>query len=87
MFRALLPGRVIEPESFDLPMTEGPECGAFCIPGVPAIHTPSLTSSDPHPRPGWKPGKSTAGQWPYDEGVEPPYLMVPFWGSPELGIL
>lgn len=48
MFRALLPSRVIEPESFDLPMTKGPECGAFCIPGVPAIHTPSLTSSDPH---------------------------------------
>lgn len=22
-------------------------------------------------RPGWKPGKSTAGQWPPEEGVEP----------------
>lgn len=50
MFRArpLLPGWMVEPESFDLPMKKGPECGAFCIPGLPIIHTPSLTSSDPH---------------------------------------
>lgn len=48
--RGLLPGCIVGPEGFALPVTKGLECGAFCAPGLPRIHTPSLTFSDHHPQ-------------------------------------
>lgn len=60
----LLPGCIRGFARFDLSETEGPNC----TPRLPGLPIPSWLHV---------PGRTTAGEWSHEEGVEPACLVVP----------